>query len=290
MKFINRLRPAALLVALLLVAALPAASRQGKTPSGKGKLFIIGGGERSDALMARMVKAANLGPADYVIVLPMASEQPDTGFKYVGAQLARQVSQKIRMFDFSKHDVNDSRWIDSLAGARLIYILGGDQNRFMKVVSGTPVFKAIHRAFANGAMVAGTSAGAAVMSRYMITGQQLLEKNYRETFDRLHKDNVAFAEGLGLLQHTIIDQHFIRRSRYNRLISALAEHPGYIAVGIDESTAILVQGDRAEVVGESQVLRFARPANLKVRAGKLLSFSDLQFGLYTDGDVFKLKP
>ncbi|WP_240755208.1 cyanophycinase [Pedobacter sp. SYP-B3415] len=289
-KFTNSVMRKLIVFACLFISAVSSVAQTGSKKGGAGKLFIIGGGERSQALMARMVAAAALGPADYMIVLPMASEQPDTGFKYLRAQIAGQMRQPVRMFDFNKHDVNDRKWVDSLAGARLIYILGGDQNRFMKSVAGTPVSDAIHRAFANGALIAGTSAGAAVMSRYMITGQQLLKKDYKETFDRLYRDNVEFADGLGLLNHTIIDQHFIRRSRYNRLLSALAEHPGYTAVGIDEGTAILVQGNRAEVVGDSQVIRLASPSKLQKTASGQFKFSEVDFGLYTAGDVFKLKP
>src|SRR3712207_5586617 len=100
----------------------------------KGNLFIIGGGNRSDALMKQMVSTAGLKTTDYIIVLPMASEQPDTGYNYISRQLRVQTNSPIRNFNFNKHDVNDKTWLDSLANAKLIYILGGDQSRFMKTV------------------------------------------------------------------------------------------------------------------------------------------------------------
>ncbi|RZL28333.1 MAG: cyanophycinase, partial [Pedobacter sp.] len=199
----------------------------------KGNLFIIGGGDRSDDLIKQLVKTADFKTNDYIIVLPMASEVPDTGFKYISAQLKKQTNAAIKNFNFAKHDVTDKKWIDSLTGAKLIYILGGDQNRFMKVVLGTPVYAAIHKAYQNGSTVAGTSAGAAVMSKHMITGKQLLDTVYKETFNKLWDKNVEFAEGLGLLQNTIIDQHFLKRNRYNRLVSSLAAHPEMVCVGID---------------------------------------------------------
>ncbi|RYY05760.1 MAG: cyanophycinase, partial [Sphingobacteriaceae bacterium] len=226
---------------------------------------------------------------DYIIVLPMASEIPDTGFKYINTQLKIQTSVPIRNFNFSKHDVNDIKWVDSLAGAKLIYILGGDQNRFMKSVLNTPVYTAIHKAYQNGATIAGTSAGAAVMSKYMITGVQLRDKKYNETFDKLWDKNIEFSEGLGLLNHTIIDQHFLKRNRYNRLISALAAKPGDICVGIDESTAIIVRGNKATVTGESQVLRFASPKNPRKTASGLLTFKNIDMGIYSTGDVIHIK-
>jgi cyanophycinase len=219
----------------------------------------------------------------------MASSQPDTGFKYITSQLQLQTSAVTRNFDYSKHDVNDQKWNDSLANAKLIYILGGDQSRFMKTVINTPVYAAIHKAYKKGATIAGTSAGAAVMSKYMITGRQLKDSVYKETFDKLWDDNIEFTEGLGLLEHTIIDQHFLKRNRYNRLISALAAKPGYVCIGIDEATAIIVHGKKATVAGDSQVLRFARPKGSTKTTGGLLKFKNIQLSIFTEGDVIDIK-
>ncbi len=256
----------------------------------KGNLFIIGGGERSDALMKQMLDVSSLKGNDYIIVLPMASEIPDTGFNFLSKQLKKLSNGVvIKNFNFSKHDVKDKKWIDSLAGAKLIYILGGDQNRFMKVVLGTPIYTAVHQAYKNGATIAGTSAGAAVMSKHMITGSHLIDTAAKDGFNKLWDKNIEFAEGLGLLQHTIIDQHFIKRNRYARLISSLAAHPDMVCIGIDESTAIIVRGARATIAGESQVIRIANPKNLQTVKG-LIKFNRAEFGIYTAGDVIPIKP
>ena len=256
----------------------------------KGSLFIIGGGNRSDELMQKMLQTANLKSTDYIIVLPMASEVPDVGFETLSTQLKKLDNRPIRNFNFSKHDVNDKKWIDSLANAKLIYILGGDQNRFMNVVLNTPVYDAIHKAYRTGSTIAGTSAGAAVMSKYMITGKQLLDTVYKETFNKLWDKNIEFSKGMGLLENTIIDQHFLKRNRYNRLISALAAHPDMVGVGIDESTAIIVKGSKATIAGESQVIRIANLQNLKSTDKGLLKFSKAEFGIFTEGDVIDIKP
>ncbi|WP_231463930.1 cyanophycinase [Pedobacter sp. Leaf132] len=256
----------------------------------KGSLFIIGGGNRSDALMQKMLQTAKLSPTDYIIVLPMSSEAPDAGFDFLAKQIIKLDNRVIRNFNFAKHDVNDKAWTDSLANAKLIYILGGDQSRFMNVVLNTPVYDAIHKAYKNGSTIAGTSAGAAVMSKYMITGKQLLDTVYKETFNKLWDKNIEFSKGLGLLENTIIDQHFLKRNRYNRLISALAANPSMVGIGIDESTAIIVNGNKATVAGESQVIRIANPQNLKYTDSGLLKFSKAEFGIFTDGDVIDIKP
>ncbi|GAA3970628.1 cyanophycinase [Pedobacter ginsengiterrae] len=255
-----------------------------------GNLFIIGGGERSDALMKQMIQTANLQSTDYIIVLPMASAIPDSGFKTLSGQMKKLGKHDIKNFNFSKHNVNDKKWLDSLASAKLIYILGGDQSRFMKSVLNTPVYAAIHKAYKNGSTIAGTSAGAAVMSKYMITGKQLLDTVYKETFNKLWDKNIEFEEGMGLLENTIIDQHFLKRNRYNRLISALAAHPDLICIGIDESTAIVVHGNKATVAGDSQVIRLAHPKELTKTDKGLLKFNQADFGIFAAGDVIDIMP
>ena len=275
-----------LIAALFTIYSIPI---QAQKRSSEGKLFIIGGGERSDALIKKLVETAGLATNDYIIVLPMASVQPDTGFYYISRQIGKHTPALIRNFDFRQPEIPLQQWADSVAGAKLIYILGGDQNSFMKSVLNTPVYDAIHKAYKNGATIAGTSAGAAVMSRYMITGQQLKDSVYKETFNKLLTDNIEFAEGLGLLQQTIIDQHFIRRSRYNRILSALSSRPGFMGIGIDEGTAIIVSGNKARVAGDSQVLRFKHSGRAGRSAGELVNLKNIRLDIYVEGEVFKLK-
>ncbi|MCX2583390.1 cyanophycinase [Pedobacter sp. MR22-3] len=160
----------------------------------------------------------------------------------------------------------------------------------MKSVLNTPIYTALHKACKNGSTIAGTSAGAAVMSKYMITGKQLLDTAYKEAFNKLRDKNIEFSPGLGLLENTIIDQHFLKRNRYSRLISALAAHPDLVCVGIDESTAIIVHGSKATVAGEGQVIRLANPVALKNTDKGLLKFSHAEFGVFTAGDVIDVKP
>lgn len=258
--------------------------------SAKGNLFIIGGGDRSEDLIKQMVKTANFKANDYIVVLPMASGVPEEGYAYISSQLKPHTDATVKNFNFSKHDVNDQKWLDSLRGAKLIYILGGDQNRFMKVVLNTPIYAAIHKAYANGSTIAGTSAGAAVMSKYMITGQHLIDTAAKDGFNKLWDKNIEFSEGLGLLQNTIIDQHFIKRNRYARLISSLAAHPELVCVGVDEGTAIIVHDTKATVAGESQVIRIANPQNLRKTGKGLIKFNQAEFGIFTAGDIIPIKP
>ena len=255
----------------------------------KGKLFIIGGGTRSPELIQSLLETSAMQQKDYIIVLPMATAEPEASFNAIKKQITAFSKNNIAALNFTPEQVNNKNWLDSLKGARLIYIVGGDQSRFMKAVLHTPVYAAIHEAYQNGATIAGTSAGAAVMSKQMITGTQLQDSVYKETFNKLWTGNIEFEEGMGLLEGVIIDQHFLKRSRYNRLISALAAYPKYECIGIDEGTAIIVQQKKVTVAGASQVLRISKPKNLKVTSKNLIKLDGLEFNLYTAGDQFLLK-
>lgn len=259
---------------------------QTKNTLPKGKLFIIGGGDRSRQLMQTLANTARLAPTDYIVVLPMSGSEPDTSFYYFKEDFQPVCNNNIVMLNFTKEKVNNKSWLDSVKNAKLIFITGGDQERFMNIVLNTPVYKAIHTAYNNGSTIAGTSAGAAVMSEKMITGKELTDTNYNATFKKIHSNNIHIAKGLGLLNNAVIDQHFIVRSRYNRLLSAIASFPGYACIGIDEATAIIVQGNKITVTGESQVVLIQKPAGLKVTPTGLIKMKSVQFSMFTAGDSF----
>jgi cyanophycinase len=276
-----------LLIVCLLSSSSPLHAQQGTTMP-RGKLFIIGGGDRPPSLMKALVAAAALKQDDYVVVLPMSSASPDTGYYYFKADLEQVCTNTIVNFNFTSEKVNDKNWLDSLIKAKLIFITGGDQDRFMRSVLNTPVYNAIHTAYQNGATIAGTSAGAAVMSEHMITGNELTDTTYRATFRKVVNGNIEIKPGLGLLSTAVIDQHFIVRSRYNRLLSALAKFPHLTCIGIDEETAIIVQGNNVEVAGERQVVVMSKPEQLAITAGGLIKLREMQFSIYTNGDRFKI--
>lgn len=256
----------------------------------KGKLFIIGGGNRSDELMKEVLSVAELSKKDYILVLPMSSEQPDSSFLFFKTQMVKLTSNPIVMLNFSRETAQNKTLADSVQKAKLIFITGGDQVRFMNVVQNTPVKTAIQKAYENGSTISGTSAGAAVMSEKMITGNQKLQKQYSGTFDNIRYDNLETSEGLGLLKTAIIDQHFLKRNRYNRLLSALVEFPALSGIGIDESTAIIVRNNQIEIAGESEVIVVKNPKGiLKSKKNNLISIENLQMSIYTAGQKFNIK-
>jgi len=278
----KKLIASAIFLALLFQVSLA----QNGTASTKGKLFIIGGGDRSKEIMQTLITTAAMKPGDYTVVLPMSSEYPDTSFYYFKQDYDPVCKNAIVCFNFTKQTTNNKSWLDSLEHARLIFITGGDQLRFMNIVLNTPIYQAIHTAYRSGATIAGTSAGAAVMSKYMITGNQLTDTSYSATFSVIHANNIEIKEGLGLLSSAIIDQHFIVRSRYNRLLSAIAKYPELPCVGINEATAIIIRGNKVKVTGESQVIVLKHPKQVQITSKGLIKFKDLRFSIYTEGDEF----
>ena len=254
----------------------------------KGKLVIIGGGSRPSAMVDRIIQESGIDKSGYGIILPMSSIEPDSAVYYARKQFVEKGLKNIFGLDFVKDEVLTTAKIDSIKNAKMVYISGGDQNRFMAIVAGTDIEKAIHESFNKGHVIAGTSAGAAVMSKLMITGNELKHPDYASTFRNIDADNIEIKTGLGMLTNVIIDQHFVKRSRYNRLISAVIEHPEMLGIGIDEATAILVSGNTAEIIGDSQVIVIRNPKSSKNVHEDKLGAHDLQLNIYLPGEHFTL--
>jgi cyanophycinase len=277
-----------ILVIFYVISIKPVAGAK-KNHKATGKLFIIGGGSRPDDMINRLIDEAGLRDGGYIFILPMASEEADSAIIWSGEQFLKKGIMNVTGFNFNTDVVPEQKWLDSLKNASLIYISGGDQARFMKAVSGSPVFDEIHNAFKNGAVIAGTSAGAAVMSSKMITGNELRYPEYHETFRRIETKNIEFADGLGLMKNVIIDQHFVMRSRHNRLLTAVLENPKIPGIGIDEATAILVKDNKAEVVGNSQVIVFRNKGKGTNTTGNKMGSRKIVLDIYLPGEKFRVK-
>jgi cyanophycinase len=255
----------------------------------QGSLFIIGGGDRPPEFVKQMVEAAQLKPSDHIAILTMSSAEPDTSYAYIKADLMPHCKNTIAMLHFTKDNARDKIMLDSLRSAKFIFITGGVQSRFMDVVLHTPIYDAIHEAYRHGSMIAGTSAGAAVMSKEMITGDQIRKDTiYSGSVDRIIKGNIQIAEGLGMITTAIIDQHFVVRSRYNRLLTVLNQYPDKICIGIDEETAILVKGNSAKVFGSSQVIILKQPTGMVMKPGNVIRMKEARISILTAGDSFTL--
>lgn len=253
--------------------------------------MIIGGGSRPDHLIQRMIDETTISDHGHAIVLTMSGFDPDTSGFYGERSFRNLGISNIHSFDLGRRDDPTPEKLDSLRTASLVYITGGVQSRFMERVAEFPeIADALEDAYQNGALISGSSAGAAVMSKIMITGDQKNYLEYTSTFYNLEPDNMVTDEGLGLIEGIIVDQHFVKRARNNRLLSAIMDYPDHIGIGIDESTGILVQGNTAEVVGNSQVFVYRNLSGASKSEDNKLGAENIRLDIYLPGDVFELEP
>ncbi len=208
---------------------------QEEAPAPKGRLVVVGGGRMPDEVWRRLVEAPG-GKAGRAAVLPYASQRDGAGDS--DAKRLRELG--VPEVSVPRAD-DPAAVLEAIRAADLIWMPGGDQTRLMRVLSGVEgAVEAIRDRHRAGATVGGTSAGAAVMSKVMISGGS--------------GDEVKIGEGLGLWPEAIVDQHFLKRSRQERLKAALRKHPGRLGVGIDEGTAVFVGPGSFEVVGASKAV------------------------------------
>jgi cyanophycinase len=169
---------------------------------------------------------------------------------------------------------------------------GGDQSRLLKALAGTPALDVIVQRYKEGATIGGTSAGASVMSTVMLTGRMQKPHNEEEAeLLNIAKGMMEVSKGFGVIKGAIVDQHFMKRARYNRLVSAVLDHPQLIGIGIDEETALLVRPDGIwEVLGKYYVKFFdARRARIVDDEGPMAKASDIRMHILPAGSEFNAK-
>jgi cyanophycinase len=238
-------------VALLALLSLSTLDAQ----STRGSLVIIGGGRRSDVILRRFIELAQGWTGGKIVVFPNASSEPDTSGMDQVAEFREHGATNVEFLLIDRTAALLPESAARLDSAKGIFFTGGDQARLTRDLLNTPVLEKIRELYADGAVIGGTSAGAAVMSKIMLTGDEVINKDPGESFAFMKKGNVVTVEGFGFLKDVIIDQHFVRRKRHNRLLSVVMENPEKVAAGIDESTALVVHPDGImEVLGERSVV------------------------------------
>ncbi len=258
------------------------------TTNERGWLIPIGGAEERtpDAQILRRYVELCGGKDARVLVIPTASELPDTGPNYVS--LFEEMGARSRYIPIDqREDCFAEEIVDTLDRASGIFITGGNQLRLSTILGGTPVAKGIRRRFSEGAHIAGTSAGAAIVSEHMIAGGK--------SGPTPTENGVTMAPGLGLTNKAIIDQHFRQRDRLGRLLTALSYNPFATGLGIDEDTAAFINPKGVlEVVG-SGAITVVDPAGLRhssmhdAGANDPISLIGITIHLLTGGDKFNLE-
>ncbi|MBA2113551.1 cyanophycinase [Bremerella alba] len=219
------------------ILAMTAVASAQSEESADGHLIVVGGGRLTDQIISRFVELAG-GSEARLIVIPTASGSPDSDQTIIDRWKKRGIAD-VQVLHTSKRDeANSDVFVAPLKEATAVWISGGLQSRLAKAYEGTRVEQELKALVHRGCVVGGTSAGAAIQSPVMIAGSYPIPR---------------MEQGFDLLPGVIIDQHFLARNRMNRLLYAVGKHPDQIGVGIDESTAIEVHGNRCRVLGESTV-------------------------------------
>jgi cyanophycinase len=205
----------------------------------RGTLVICGGGDISDEVMYEFIDAAG-GEAARIVVVTTASEteESDAIDEEMDFWREQKLARLTVLHTRSREMADDAEHARPLEDATGIWFVGGQQSLLADTYLGTLSEQMIHNVFKRGGVVGGISAGAAIMSSVMIRDGEV---------------HAQVGRGFGLLPGTVIDQHFVARNRKERLIGALAAHPGLVGLGIDERAGIVIRGGQMVVVGDSVV-------------------------------------
>jgi len=253
----------------------------------KGPLVAIGGAEdktsRADVL--RRVLSGKETPV--VGVITTASSIPEEVFEgYETAFSAIGCDEVLDVRIRERKDASSSEIIDMIRRSDVIFISGGDQMRLTNILGATPAIEMIRLRHAEGAVVAGTSAGAACQSQTMVYGGPA-------TGDSLRKGALKMTAGFGLVDRVIIDTHFLERGRFSRLMEAGATNPECLGLGLGEDAAVLFDGDIIQAFGPGHVFvidssQVTGSNVFDLDDGEAVSVQNVIMHALVDGDAYSM--
>ncbi len=211
----------------------------------RGSLVIVGGAMRSEAIIERFFSLDG-GPDAPIVVIPTAGTNDDDYDQYWQGLLRfkRTGATNLTVLHTRDRDVSDSdTFVQPIREAQGVWFTGGRQWRLADSYLGTKVEEELWALLDRGGVIGGSSAGATIQGSYLARGDT-------RTNTVMMGDH---EEGFGFLKNTAIDQHLLRRNRQFDLVEIIEARPELLGIGIDENTAIIVQGDAFEVLGEGYV-------------------------------------
>jgi cyanophycinase len=217
-------------------------------PETHGQLVIIGGAEdkEGDCKILREFVRRSGGLQSRIVIMTVATGLPgEVGAQYTNLFEGMGV-ESVKVLDNARpEDASDPEALEKIQEATGVFFTGGNQARITELLKDTELEAMLHKRFSEGIVIAGTSAGAAMMPDMMIVEGES-ETNPRMEVARMDR-------GMGFLPGVVVDQHFAQRGRIGRLLSAVAQQPVNLGFGIDENTAIAINGKELEVIGEGAV-------------------------------------
>lgn len=257
-------------------------------PAPKGTLLIIGGHEDKDDGKIILRRVAQLTGSGKLVIATLASEEPREVWETYEPLMRRLGVSHVHHLQIEERgDCSTVRAMRTLEDATCVFFTGGDQLRITSTIGDTPVYSRTFEIFLNGGTIAGTSAGASVMSETMMVGGNG-EKSHRIGA------SLQLAPGFGFARDMVIDQHFSERGRVSRLLGVLAQNPRILGIGIDEDTAIELQGGRQfDVLGSGAVTvldgRTVGMSNVAEEAvDRTMSLFGVTLHVLSQGDRFDL--
>ncbi|MBA3013204.1 MAG: cyanophycinase [Proteobacteria bacterium] len=215
-----------------------------------GRLIAIGGNEdKVNELLVLKRVVREVGKPDYKVgVITTASQEPEQrGQDYQKVFTTLGASEVKILTIRTRAQANDDTLVKTLEDVDLIFLTGGDQLRLTTIMGGSKILVAIQNRLEAGALIAGTSAGAAVFSDTMIYEG--------ESEEGLLKGRVLMTAGFGFVNNIVFDTHFMARGRIGRLVQIVTTNPTCIGVGIGEDSGVILKGDETvEVIGTGQVI------------------------------------
>ncbi|AYV47531.1 cyanophycinase [Caulobacter flavus] len=257
-----------------------------KEPARHGPLIIIGGHEDKEGDKIILKAVAERVNGGRLVLATIASREPE-GYldSYRKAFAPLGVTDLVELYVEDRAETHDEAKLAVLDGAAGVFFSGGDQLRISSQIGDTPIEARIREIWRAGGLLAGTSAGASVMSDTMMV---------RGPSDETHRiGDLDLAPGLGLVRDMIIDQHFAERGRIGRLLGAVAQSPRVLGVGVDEDTAVVVEGDAFTVIGSGAVYvidaESVTASNItEARTNDTLSMFDVRMHVLASGDGLDL--
>ena len=231
------------LIWLACVLLVSAAHAQEVGPK-RGALVIVGGAMKDPAIMERFIELAG-GPTAPIVVIPTAGGDDDYDDFYRGARRWRQmgVENVTVIHTNDRNEADSDAFVEPIRKARGVWFPGGRQWRLADSYLDTRTELELHELLARGGVIGGSSAGATIQGSYLARGDTKANSIMMGDHE----------EGFAFLKNVAIDQHLLARNRQFDLIPVIEAHPELLGIGIDEDTAIIVQSDRAEVIGQGYV-------------------------------------
>jgi cyanophycinase len=252
-------------------------------------LIIIGGHEDKTGDREILKEVARRVGHGKLVITTVASSEPEGLFEEyekVFRDLGVKQMEKLEIWTRDEAQQEEKRRI--VQGAAGFFFTGGDQLKITSQISATPIFEELRKMYKAGKVIAGTSAGASVVTDTMLVGGEAGESHRVSHALRM-------APGLGFIRGMIIDQHFAERGRLGRLLGAVAQNPKTLGIGIDEDTAIVVENaERFSVLGSGAVYvldaRNVTYSNIiEARSEDTLSIHNLKVHVLSSGDRFDLQ-